>query len=119
MANAAAAAAAQLQAQAQLQAMNDVILPMVGFSNDGANPIQHQLNQFTTLTQLVNLELYQYLEFDQVKTLIKRYQTRYPNQNVGVLVQNNLTGLIWYVKDLVRRTSSTRLMSRTRRKGRT
>jgi hypothetical protein len=71
MVNAAAAATAQLQAQVQLQAMNDVILPMVGFLNDGVNLIQRQSNHFTTLTQLVNLELYQYLEFDQVKTLIK------------------------------------------------
>ena len=103
MAAAAAAAAAALEAQLQLQALNDVILPMVGFSNDGANPNQRQTHQFTTMTQLVTLELYQYLEFDQVKMLIKRYQTRYPNQNLGVLVQNNLTGLIWYVKDLARR----------------
>lgn len=103
MANPAAAAAAALEAQLQLQALVDVILPIVGFSNDGANPNQRQTHQFTTMTQLVTLEMYQYLEFDQVKTLIKRYQTRYPNQNVGVLVHNNLTGLIWHVKDLVQR----------------
>ena len=103
MAAAAAAAAAQLEAQLQLQALHDLILPMVGFSNDGANPNQRQTNRFTTLAQLPNLGLYQYLEFEQVKLLIKRFQTRYPNENIGVLVNNNLTGLIWYVKDLARR----------------
>ena len=96
------AAQAAIEAQLQLAALNDTILPMVGFSNDG-NPNHRQSNQFSALTQLVSLELYQYLEFDQVKHLIKRYQTRYPNQNLGVLVNNNLIGLIWYVKDLVRR----------------
>lgn len=100
---AAAAAAAALEAQLQLAALHDHILPMVGFSNVGANPAQRQTNQFTTMTQLINLEMFQQLEFDQVKTIIKRYQTRYPNQNLGMLVQNNLTGIIWYVKDLVRR----------------
>lgn len=103
MAAAAAAAAALLEAQLQLQALHDHILPMVGFSNDGANPNQRQTHQFTTLAQLPNLALYQYLEFEQVKLLIKRYQIRYPNQNVGILVNNNLTGLVWYVKDLARR----------------
>jgi hypothetical protein len=103
MAAAAAAAAAQLEAQLQLQALHDHILPMVGFSNDGANPNQRQTNRFTTLAQLPNLALYQYLEFEQVKLLIKRFQTRYPNENLGILVNNNLTGLIWYVKDLARR----------------
>ena len=103
MAAAAAAAAAQLEAQLQLQALHDHILPMVGFSNAGVNPNQRQTNRFTTLTQLPNLALYQYLEFEQVKLLIKRFQTRYPNENLGVLVNNNLTGLIWYVKDLARR----------------
>jgi hypothetical protein len=103
MAAAAAAAAAQLEAQLQLQALHDHILPMVGFSNVGVNPNQRQTNRFTTLTQLPNLALYQYLEFEQVKLLIKRFQTRYPNENLGVLVNNNLTGLIWYVKDLARR----------------
>ena len=100
---AAAAAAAQLEAQLQLQALHDHILPMVGFSNDGANPNQRQTNRFTTLAQLPNLALYQYLEFEQVKVLIKRFQTRYPNENLGILVNNNLTGLVWYVRDLARR----------------
>lgn len=36
-----------------------------------------------------------------MKYLITHYQTRYPDQNLGVLVNNNLIGLIWYVKDLV------------------
>ena len=103
MAAAAAVAAAQLEAQLQLQALRDHILPMVGFSNDGANPNQRQTNRFTTMTQLPNLALYQYLEFEQVKLLIKRFQTRYPNENLGILVNNNLTGLVWYVKDLARR----------------
>ena len=103
MAAAAAAAAAQLEAQLQLQALHDHILPMVGFSNDGANPNQRQTNRFTTLAQLPNLALYQYLEFEQVKVLIKRFQTRYPNENLGILVNNNLTGLVWYVRDLARR----------------
>jgi hypothetical protein len=103
MAAAAAAAAALLEAQLQLQALHDHILPMVGFSNIGVNPNQRQTNRFTTLTQLPNLEMYQYLEFEQVKLLVKRFQTRYPNENIGVLVNNNLTGLIWYVKDLARR----------------
>ncbi len=41
------------------------------------------------------------MEFDQVKHLKKRYQTRYHSQNIRVLVNNNLVGLIWYVKDLI------------------
>lgn len=103
MAAVAAVAAAQLEAQLQLQALHNHILPMVGFSNDGANPNQRQTNRFTTLAQLPNLALYQYLEFEQVKVLIKRFQTRFPNENLGILVNNNLTGLVWYVRDLARR----------------
>ena len=99
----AAGADAALEAQLQLQALNGTILPMIGFSNAGANANNRQTNQFTALTQLITLEMYQYLEFDQVKQLIKRYQTRHPTQNLGVLVNNNLTGLLWHVKDLARR----------------
>jgi hypothetical protein len=87
--------AAALEAQLQLATLKNVILPMLGFSNKG-NQNQRQLNQFSSLTQLIALDLYQHLEFDQVKHLIKRY-------HIEVLVNNNLIGLIWYVKDLVRR----------------
>ena len=67
----AAEADAALEVQLQLQALNETILPMVGFSKDRANANQRQTNQFTTLTQLVTLKMYQYLEFGQVKQLIK------------------------------------------------
>jgi hypothetical protein len=43
------------------------------------------------------------LQPDQAKDLIKGFNQRHPNSSMGILVQNNLTGLIWYVKDKTRR----------------
>ena len=43
------------------------------------------------------------LQPDQGKELVKQFNQRHPNSSMGILVQNNLTGLIWYVKDKTRR----------------
>jgi hypothetical protein len=35
--------------------------------------------------------------------MVKAASARHPTQAMGILIQNNLTGLIWYVKDRTRR----------------
>ena len=80
----------------------DTVLPLCGIPNAGAvatRPttlfIAH--HGITTVDDLNLLEPY------QAKELVKGFNMRHPQASVGILVQNNLSGLIWYVKDKTRR----------------
>lgn len=83
-------------------AFRDVVLPLCGLNNAGAVAgrqttlfIAH--HGITTVGDLNLLEPY------QSKDLVKQFNQRHPAMGLGILVQNNLTGLIWYVKDKTRR----------------
>jgi len=43
------------------------------------------------------------LEPHQAKDLVKSMNSRHPAASLGIVAQNNLTGLIWHVKDKIRR----------------
>ena len=52
-----------------------------------------------TLHGLVALDRITWLKPNQAKDLVKDFQSKYPAQGLGILVRNNLTGLIWWAKD--------------------
>ena len=82
--------------------LRDIVLPLVGMSNVGAIA-NRQTSQFIALHGLTSIDDFNMVEPYQAKDLIKQSSTRHPAQSMGILVQNNLTGLIWYVKDRARR----------------
>lgn len=73
----------------------NVVLPIVGLKNidPAAN---RQTTQFMNLHGLVTLDGFMRIEPHQAKDLVKDFQSRYPNQGLCILVQNNSTGLIWW-----------------------
>jgi hypothetical protein len=80
----------------------DNVLPLCGIPNAGAvatRPtmlfIQH--HGVNTIDDMNLLEPY------QAKEMVKQFNQRHPQASVGILVQNNLSGLIWHVKDKTRR----------------
>lgn len=80
----------------------DVVLPLCGLVNAGA-VANRQTTLFIAhhgLTTIADMNL---LQPEQGKELVKQFNQRHPNSSLGILVQNNLTGLIWYVKDKARR----------------
>jgi hypothetical protein len=86
----------------QLLELRDVVLPLVGLTNIG--PVaQQQSVQFLALHGLTSIDDFNLVEPHQAKELVKASNSRHPAQAMGILVQNNLTGLIWYVKDRTRR----------------
>ena len=85
-----------------LSDLRDVVLPLLGMINVG--PVANrQTSQFIALHGLKSINDFNLIEPHQAKDLIKQYSTRHPAQAMGILVQNNLTGLLWYVKDRTRR----------------
>lgn len=82
--------------------LRDIVLPLVGLSNTGALA-NRQTSQFMTLHGFTSVDEFNLLEPHQAKDLVKAYGQRFPAQSAGILVQNNLTGLIWHVKDKTRR----------------
>lgn len=89
-------------ANAALIELRDVVLPIVGLLNVGPIDVR-QTTQFMTFHGLVSVNGINLLEPDQAKDLVKQYGQRFPASSMGTLVQNNLTGLIWHVKDRNRR----------------
>jgi len=83
--------------------LRDIVLPRVGLRNDPVNVAQRQTTQFIELHGLRSLDDFERLEPYQAKDLVKAYNARYPARSLGILVLNNLTGLIWYAKDMERR----------------
>ena len=82
--------------------LRDVVLPLVGLTNAG-DVATRQTVQFLALHGLTSVNDFNLIEPHQAKDLIKSSNTRFPAQAMGILIQNNLTGLIWYVKDRTRR----------------
>ena len=76
----------------------DVVLPLCGLLNMGAMA-NRQTTLFIAHHGLITLDDMNLLQPDQGKELVKQFSQRHPNSSMGILVQNNLTGLIWYVKD--------------------
>jgi hypothetical protein len=83
--------------------LQDVVLPLVGLTNAGSTP-QCQTAQFLALHGLnSSVNDFNLIEPHQAKDMVKAASARHPAQAMGILIQNNLTGLIWYVKDRTRR----------------
>jgi hypothetical protein len=81
--------------------LQDVVLPLVGLTNTG--PIaQHQIPQFLALHGLNSVNDFNLIKPNQAKDMVKAASARHPAQAMGILIQNNLTRLIWYVKDRTR-----------------
>ena len=59
--------------------------------------------QFMALHGLTSVYDFVLIEPHQAKDMVKASSARNPAQAMGILIQNNLTGLIWYVKDMTRR----------------
>ena len=83
-------------------ALRDVVLPLVGLTNTGAMA-GRQTTQFLALHGLTSINDFVLIEPHQAKDMIKASSMRHPAQAMGILIQNNLTGLIWHVKDMTRR----------------
>jgi hypothetical protein len=64
---------------------------------------QHQTAQFLALHGLNSINDFNLIEPNQAKDMVKAASVRHPAQAMDILIQNNLTGLIWYVKDRTRR----------------
>jgi hypothetical protein len=82
--------------------LRDVVLPLVRLTNAGPMP-QRQTAQFLALHGLNSVNNFNLIELHQAKDMVKAASVRHPAQAMGILIQNNLTGLIWYVKDRTRR----------------
>jgi hypothetical protein len=84
---------------AELIPLRDIVLPLVSLINTGPQA-SCQTNQFLALNGLSLIEDFNLLEPHQVKDMVKASNLQHPAQSMGILVLNNLTGLIWYVKDM-------------------
>ena len=80
----------------------DVVLPLCGLNNAGA-VAGRQTTLFITHHGITTVEDLNLLEPYQSKDLVKQFNQRHPAMGLGILIQNNLTGLIWYVKDKTQR----------------
>ena len=58
-----------------------------------------QFSQFNNHHGIMTIDDMNLLEPNQAKDLVKQFSSRYPAQGLNILTQNNLTELIWYVKD--------------------
>jgi hypothetical protein len=84
---------------AQLIALQDIVLLLVGLINTGPQAF-HQTDHFLAYYGLSLIEDFNLLEPHQAKDMVKASNSQHPSQSMGILVLNNLTGLIWYVKDM-------------------
>ncbi len=79
--------------------LRDVVLPLVGLTNTGALP-GRQTTQFLAFHGLTSVNDFVLIEPHQAKDMVKASNARNPAQAIGILIQNNLTGLLWHVKDM-------------------
>lgn len=85
----------------ELLVLRDVMLPLVGMNNTG--PVNNrQTSQFIALHGFQSIEDFNLIEPNQARDLVKALNGQRNVQHMGVLVLNNLTGLIWHVKDMTR-----------------
>jgi hypothetical protein len=82
--------------------LRNVVLPLVGLTNAGPMP-QPQTTQFFALHGLNSVNDFNLIEPHQAKDMVKAASARHLAQAMGILIQNNLTGFIWYVKNRTRR----------------
>ena len=82
--------------------LRDIVLPLVGLTNTGALP-GWQTTQFLAFHGLTSVNDFVLIEPHQTKDMVKASNARNPAQVRGILIQNNLTGFLWYVKDMTRR----------------
>jgi hypothetical protein len=73
---------------------------MVGMTNIG-NINNRQTSQFLALHGFISIDDFNRVEPHQATELVKACNTWHPAQSMGVLSMNNLTGLIWHVKDVI------------------
>jgi hypothetical protein len=82
----------------ELLELRDIVLPLIKMMNVGANATC-QMMQFLALHGLQSINNFNLIKPHQANDLVKASSTRHPAQSMGILVQNNLTELIWYVRD--------------------
>ena len=80
----------------------DIVLPLCGLQNAGAVATR-QTTLFIAHHGVTTIDDLNLIEPHQAKDLVKGFNSRHPNSSLGILVQNNLSGLIWHVKDKTRR----------------
>jgi hypothetical protein len=76
----------------------DNVLPLCRLKSAGA-VANRQTTLFINHHGIATVNDMNLLEPHQTKDLVKQFSSRYPTQGLGILVQNNLTGLIWNIKD--------------------
>jgi len=74
--------------------LRDVVLPLVGLTNTGPTA-SRQTVQFMALHGLSSIKDFNFIEPHQAKDLVKASNGRHPTQSMGILIQNNLLGLLW------------------------
>ena len=77
-------------------------LDVVGMNNIG-NVNTWQTTRFMNANQLDDMADFKSLDVSQVKEMVKQYQRVAGATALGIKVQNNLQGLIWYARDRDRR----------------
>ena len=78
------------------------VLSIVGMNNNG-NVNTRQTTRFMLANQLNDIDDFMSLHASQVKEMVKQYQRVAGATPMGIRVQNNLQGLIWYARDRARR----------------
>lgn len=73
----------------------DIVLPLCRINNIGA-VATCQTTLFRAHHNITTVDNLTLLKPNQAKDLVKQFSLRYLAQRLGILVQNNLTGLIWY-----------------------
>ena len=79
------------------------VLSIVGMNNNG-NVNTRQTTRFMLANQLDDIDDFMSLHASQVKEMVKQYQRVAGATPMGIRVQNNLQGLIWYARDKARRS---------------
>jgi murein L,D-transpeptidase YcbB/YkuD len=77
-------------------------LEVVGMNNIG-NVNTRQTTRFMNANQLVDMTDFKTLYVSNVKEMVKQYQRVAGATALGIRVQNNLQGLMWYARDKDRR----------------
>ena len=77
-------------------------LEIVGINNTG-NVNTRQTTRFMNANQLDEMTDFKTLDVSNVKEMVKQYQRVAGATALGIRVQNNLQGLIWYARDKERR----------------
>jgi hypothetical protein len=88
----------EMVANAASMDLRDVVLSVVRLSNTGV-VVNCQTKQFLTLHGLSGTNNFGCFQPHRAKDLVKSMNWRHPASSLGIIMQNNLTGIIWYMKD--------------------